>query len=240
MRIKLCFELKHQTLPIHYRRSFMAFFKKALSEYDRHRFDSLYDQFSCNQKSFSFAVSFAPGSRFLKEQILLNGNSVTLYLSSPDFSDLILLYNAFMEQRNKPFPFPLENQLILKRIENINVAPIFSNTVDIKMLSPLVLRNHDKKTNKDQYVIFSDSNFNEQFSLVTSNMLTCNHRELDIETLSIEPLQAKKTVIAEFDTRFAVSIGSFRLNGKPELLTYLQYSGLGSRRSQGFGLFKVL
>ncbi|MDK2905526.1 MAG: CRISPR-associated endoribonuclease Cas6 [Eubacteriaceae bacterium] len=240
MRLKLLYEFEHPKIPVSYRRAIMAFIKKALCEYDQKRFDNLYDQFACKRKSYSFAVSLPPGSCFLKDRIHLNGNSVILYLSTADFSDLILLYNAFMEQVNKPFLFPLQNKLTLKKIENINVQPIFTDSVNIRMLSPLVLRNHDRETNKDQYVIFSDSNFNDHFKSVTSNMLKDIQMNFDSESLMIEPLQAKKTVISEFDTRFAVSIGNFRLSGNPELLTFLQYSGAGSRRSQGFGLFKVL
>ena len=67
---------------------------------------------------------------------------------------------------------------------------------------------------------------------------------LDIETpadsIHIEPVDARKTVVNTFGSKITGNIGIFKLTGSLTLLNTLIQTGLGSRRSQGFGCFTVI
>lgn len=240
MRLKLRFDLNENILPLSYRRSVMSFLKNAIADYNHEKFDDLYDPFECKSKSYVFAVALPPGSRFEKNQITLGDKSLSLCFSTYDMSDLILFYNAFLNQKKKAFDLPFGNNMVLKNIEMVNVQPVFKSEIKIKMLSPLVLRKHDREGKNDRYITYLDDEFNNLFIEVTANMLEKAGMKIDMQNMKIKPVNPKKTVISEFSIKFPVSIGTYTLEGPPELLTFLQSSGIGNRRNAGCGLFQVI
>lgn len=240
LRVKLRFSLKEAILPLSYRRSIMSFLKSAVENYNQEKFVELYSPFDCKTKSYTFAAALPPNTKFGREKIVLGEKSLTIYFSTNDMSDLILFYNAFFNQKKKTFKLPMENCMVLENIETINVQPIFKNEIKVRMLSPLVLRKHNGETNQDQYITYLDEEFNDTFIEITRSMINKTGAQVEMENLKIKPLNPKKTVISEFDTKFAVSIGTYILEGNPELLTFLQSSGIGNRRNIGCGLFQVI
>jgi len=240
MRLKLRFNLKTNILPQSYRRSIMSFLKNAIADYNDEKFNELYDPNECKSKSFAFAVALPPGTRFEKDQIRLGDPSITLCFSTFDMADFILFYNAFLNQKKKPFDLPLENNMTLQSIEMVNVQPVFKSAIEIKMMSPLVLRKHDRETKKDTYVTYQNDEFNDLFIEITKSTLEKAGMAIDLQNVKIKPVNPKKTVISEFGIKFQVSIGTYILEGPPELLTFLQSAGIGNRRNAGCGLFQIV
>ncbi|HZK60491.1 MAG TPA: CRISPR-associated endoribonuclease Cas6, partial [Anaerovoracaceae bacterium] len=118
--------------------------------------------------------------------------------------------------------------------------PILTESINIKMLSPLVLKMYDEKTDKDQYQDASSEDFQKSFVEVTEKQLKNMGLNISTEGLSIEAINSKRTVVSEFETKFAASIGTYMLHGNPELLNILYGAGIGHKRNAGFGLFSVV
>ena len=58
--------------------------------------------------------------------------------------------------------------------------------------------------------------------------------------LSIQKIKCDTVVKKTFGTCISCSKGIFQISAKPETLDFLYKSGVGSRRSEGFGMFDVI
>ena len=59
-------------------------------------------------------------------------------------------------------------------------------------------------------------------------------------TVTITPVSPKKTVLRNFGHYMTGNLGIYTLTGHPLLLNLLYQSGIGARRSEGFGLFEIV
>ena len=63
---------------------------------------------------------------------------------------------------------------------------------------------------------------------------------LSMENFSVTPVKAKKIVARVWRRPIDATIGILKLTGSPELLNFLYASALGSRRSEGHGLWDII
>ena len=61
-----------------------------------------------------------------------------------------------------------------------------------------------------------------------------------ISNFEIKPLNAKKTVVDHYKNYIECSLGSFSINADKSVINYLLKSGIGSRKSAGFGFAELL
>ena len=64
--------------------------------------------------------------------------------------------------------------------------------------------------------------------------------EVAEDSVKIEPVKARKTVVNTFQNKITANVGIFRLKGDLQILNLLYALGVGSRRSQGYGCFEVV
>ncbi|WP_300756528.1 CRISPR-associated endoribonuclease Cas6 [uncultured Brachyspira sp.] len=257
MRINLNFELENNIISKEYRLTIISFIKNALKNYSPNTYDILYKD-NTKMKAFTFGV-FLPDAKINNDNIEISltdkGKSyINVTFSIFDNELFIELYNSFNNMLNKKYPKDenTKSQMImtLKKITMQNEKPIKQNKILIKFLSPLVLRNHNRETNKDIYVTFKDDNFNSILNQSAERLA----KEFDFESSQIKltPLnltdnngniiqeESKTTVVPFKELLINVSYGKFCLEGDIKLLNNLYKTGIGSRRSDGFGLFEVL
>lgn len=106
----------------------------------------------------------------------------------------------------------------------------------IKMLSPLIVRQHENGINK--YLAYNDENFTRCFKMSVNKMLESFGLNSTGE-IEIQPIKPKKTVVNTFGNKITGNIGAFLLKAEPETLNHLYKLGVGSRRSQGFSMFEI-
>jgi CRISPR-associated endoribonuclease Cas6 len=152
----------------------------------------------------------------------------------------INLYNAFLKQRFIPYPLKYNNFLTLKSIVMINGRTIVKDSVLIKMLSPLVVRRHDKEKNQDQYLVFDQDDFESGWRDTLKPLLANAATPEMIQELSLKPVNCKKVVVRVFGQNIDTTIGTLQLSGNHLLLNYLHDLAMSSRRAQGFGVFDVV
>lgn len=238
MRSKLEIFLEHPVLPMDYRRCILSLFKKALDTYENGQYyPFIYG--NSDDKCFSFSVSLPRGTVFTGKTIHLPMNHISLTVSTADLQTGILLNNMLLSVRGCQHPLPDGNAISIGRLSAIQEPQIAAGQILIRFLSPLCVREHVEK--HDHYFTIADPDFQEQlFRCVTYQLRNTEFSLHGTETLSIIPLQMKKTKVLHYNQYIPVSFGTCILRGDPRLLQHLYGSGIGSRRGSGFGLFHVL
>ena len=257
MRIKLHFELENNTINKDYRALILSFIKNNLEKNFNESYKEIYGE-KPTVKFFTFSV-YLPKPKIEKEKIELDRNYFNILFSIYDNKQFIEFYNSFNSminkekendnKKNKKYSYPLKNnKMELKNITMVNEKNIMSNRVRIKFLSPLVLRNHKeitinkKRKGADIYFDFNDSDFNEQINYSVSRLIKDLKLNGVNSNIKLKPYNnlARKTVVSFKNILINSSIGEYILEGDSELLNILYKTGIGSRRSEGFGMFEVI
>ncbi len=243
MRIKVEFETKKEELPLELRRKFISYLKSAFEDYNPDIFAALYGGGHA-PKAFCFGIYFLPEVVIAKEGITLSSRRFNIFFATQDVLMGVHLINAFMLRRNKWFPLAdWDNQLKVLTITKVQEHPIMTDTVSFKILSPLVIRDHDEETGKDWYLTFEDEEFEKVWKRnLKSELQNTFGRDVcaDIDALQIKPIHLKKTVVLNYGIYIPCTIGSFVLEGEKFLLEYFYKAGIGSRRSLGFGCLDLM
>ena len=131
--------------------------------------------------------------------------------------------------------------------------------LNVKTLSPVVCRDHDRETEKDKYYVGTD----KEFPVIIKRNLYLRLKEImgeyvekDIEDLVIDASKTKKVVVKHYDKRSAAqkessekefkgilidaSVGTIKFEGKSYLLDYIYSAGLGSLTGSGFGMLEII
>ena len=258
MRIKLHFELENNIMVKDYRALILSFIKSSLEKNFKKSYEEIYkSKDKPIMKFFTFAV-YLPKPKIEKDKIELEKNYFNVVFSIYDNKRFIEFYNSFnstinkepeeIEKENEEYSYPLKNnKMKLKNITMENEKIITSNRAIIKFLSPLVLRKHEeitineKRKGKDIYLDFNDSDFNEQLNYSVSRLIKDLKLNGINSNIKLEPCKtARKTVVDFKKILINSSIGEYIISGESELLNILYKTGIGSRRSEGFGMFEII
>lgn len=240
MRLIISLTLDRPDLPVDYRPMFLSLIKKGLSEYSELSFNKLYKDKDPIIKPFTFCVNLSKPA-FENSIIKLADNNVSLIISTYDYEYFILLYNSLLIQKLKPHPVAFNNSIQILSIKTAFIEPISRNEITIKLRSPLVVREHNESDNTDKYLDYSSENFkNKLKELVIAEGERLGFNSVFYESFEIEEIDPKRTVVTSFGCKINSSLGVFRIKGDPMLLNYLYCAGIGSRRSQGFGMFDIV
>ncbi|WP_028330155.1 CRISPR-associated endoribonuclease Cas6 [Brachyspira alvinipulli] len=257
MRINLNFELESNIINKEYRLTIISFIKHALEKNYKSTYDNIYNK-NAKMKAFTFGV-FLPDAKINDNNIEIAKNDndktyIDVTLSIFDNKIFIELYNSFNSMLNKKYPKDENTKsgivMTLRKITMQNEKVINKNKILIKFLSPLILRNHNRETNKDTYLTFKDEKFNsllnqsveriaKEFNFESSEIKLTPVRMIDSDGNIIQE-ESKTTVVPFKENLISASFGKFCLEGDITLLNNLYKTGIGSRRSEGFGLFEVL
>jgi CRISPR-associated endoribonuclease Cas6 len=213
----------------------LSFFKKALSEIADGKYYEKY-YFKPERRNFSFAVNL-PNPKFSKSEITLEENRFRITFSTSDKMTGFVFMSAFIKQKGNPLSAPLGNVFTLTNISQIGDKTTSSNTALVKMLSPLCIREHNRGENKDSYYSVASDNFEEKANeIIKEQLVNSGFDDERVKGFSIKPLNSKKTVVFHYGNYIECSLGEFVLNGDKAIINYLLQSGIGSRKSAGFGL----
>jgi len=233
--------LKDEKIPIDYRRKVVSFLKHAISNDDSAFYDELYEN-NVN-KEFTFSVYFYPDTIIRQDYISVVSKKLAINFSTPDPYICIKIYNALSKQRLTWFNISDDNAIHIVEIHNPKEKVITENRAIFKTLSPIVIRDHDPLTKKDWFYTFED---NESIDILRRNL---KHelkdkfpRDIskDIDDLKISFFDMKKTVVKSYEFLIPCSLGCVSLEGQQYLIQYIYQRGLGSKRSLGFGMLKLI
>ena len=242
-RLKIDFEIRESSFYKNYRSYILSFIKHVLQMGNSDFFSELYLSGKPLQKDFTFSVyvPFAKDAfKIPHNKVPLTKNEISICFSIFDYKTFVHFYNMFVNYRGKEdtSKYPL----VVKNISSVTQKSIAKDQISIKFLSPLVLRRHDKNTNKDYYIDCFHSDFNDQLNVNVNAMLKKFELIFNDTQIKLEPIDQKsnRTVVKFLDATIGCSYGRFVLSGDAKILSLLYKTGIGSRRSEGFGMFEVL
>lgn len=241
MRFCLTLELKDKILPIEYRKLILSYIKNAISKCNDGKY---YEEFfkDTKQKDYCFSV-ILPKSKFIKDKIILYGNEIKILFSTDNNKMGYILYNSFIAQKNKQYPLPNNNFMILKSIRNHKREEIYNNKVIFKTTlgSGLCVRSHNAETNEDIYYVYNDEEFREKLKVVLTNQLmNAGFTKEKAEEIKVNPIQCRKVVAKHYRRYIDITKGIFEMQGDNDILQYFYDSGIGSRKSMGFGMIDLV
>ncbi|MBN4062674.1 MAG: CRISPR-associated endoribonuclease Cas6 [Alkaliphilus sp.] len=239
MRLVFDVSLEKNTLPLEYRRIIISFIKSALAQYEGGRF---YNQFygGCVVKNFSFGVQLGKAT-FKDDCIILENGNIKLVLTINNDKEGIVIFNSLMGMgmRKKKFSLGDDNSLVLEKVSINKEVEIKESSVMFKLISPLCLREHNPHNNKDYYYSIKSDKFIEKFKTIVRAQIP---KELKpyVENMQVVPIDCKKTVVKHYGQKIEVTIGVIAISAEILLLSHLYKSGVGSRKSAGFGLLDIV
>lgn len=237
MRLVLDMSVSKNTLPLEYRRSIISFIKKALMEYEGGRF---YSQFygECVTKNFSFGAQLGEVI-FKNDCIMLGSEDIKLTFTINNDKEGIVIFNSLMGMRKKKFSLGDDNFLVLEKVRLKKEIEVKTSSVLFKLISPLCLREHNRHNNKDYYYSIKSEKFIEKFKAIVRTQIP-NELKVHVDNMQVVPIDCKKTVVKHYGQKIEVTIGAIAISADTLLLNHLYKSGIGSRKSAGFGLLDIV
>jgi len=239
MRLKMVFELKKPELDIEYRKVFLSLLKNGFKQASEEVFNTFYGD-GTPMKPFTFGV-FLNNPEFDGNLIHLKSNEITLNFSTFDSKLGIYFYNSLVQKKIRfaPYPLPNDNEMTVKRIIHLREKPVKSNEAVFKTLSPFLVRVHNKEENTDKYLTKHDESFVSQLeenirAMVEILLGKKEHVEF-MPVILNDPFPVR-----HYGVPVNANTGIFKLTGNPEILDFIYKVGIGSRRSEGFGLLEMV
>lgn len=238
MQLELLYTANDGFVPVDYRPFVMSGFKGSLNTLYKNVFNEMYSKDNIQAKSFTFSTYFQK-SKMENGKIILPTKRFKVTLSSYDYSTIMFLYNSMLLKLNKTFNIPMKSTVTLTGVNIKDIPDIEKDEVKIQFLSPLLVR--DKSDEKEVYIDYNATDFNDKLNVVVKNFIdTLSNVKFENEKIELVPIEPKRTVVKSMGLLFNSTYGTFTLKGDQKLLTYLQNSGIGSRRGEGFGMFRVI
>lgn len=244
MQLKLSFTLKRPlSLPLGHHAALQGFIYHLLSESPEYA-DFLHDiGYMDSAHSFKlFVFSILRGRHSIASNRIIYYDQVTLYVRSPKSEFCNILMTSL---QNNPL-LELEHQQVELSECAFSQKKIDKESIDIRMLSPLTLSTtyYEGVKKKTLFLTPSDDHFLTALQHNTASKYRaafgCDP-ESEV-SLSILSLSEDDRYVTKFNNRIYITgwNGTYRLSGDPDVLSFLYDAGLGSRNSQGFGMFETL
>ena len=189
-----------------------------------------------------FVFSTLRGKHVISDSKIIFTDKMYLDIRSPKQEFCRTIFSALFSKEE----FELDHQPI--RLENCvsSNKQISSGSIDIQMLSPLTLSTTymegDRK--KTRFISPIDDDFADALNHNLRSKYEASFQKATNESVELVPLDFGKTkkYITKFNNHIYINAwnGKYRLSGSPEILSFLYDAGLGSRNSQGFGMFEEI
>lgn len=246
MEFKLYFQIEDKlVLPISYHHILQGFIYKRLSEYPEFS-DFLHNKgFQTEGQSFKlFVFSLLKGHFQVSGSKIMFDNVIEWEIRSPVPFFCEVLAQALENEE----VFELAGQRIFLIRYEVTNTKILDEELEIRMLSPVCVdiayREGEKtKTNylepTDPYFnYYLTKNFQRKFQAVvgkknSTGIFLLPHKDFNV---------ARNKYVTKFGGEIFITAwkGSFTLKSDIESLQFLYDTGLGSRNSQGFGMFEQI
>lgn len=240
MRYNIELILSNENIPKDKNRIILSLLKHIYESYDKEYYKSLYEESPNMMKSFSFSI-YMPNCSFGREEITIPNKKIFLNFSTEDMKDGIYFYNAALASRGKPYEIK-GNTITINKI-NMNKEKIITDEYAIySSMSPVVVREHKGNNHKTWYYSLDEDKGREIFFDNLKYQLLDRfgeERRLDIEELEFQVLRNKEVKVKHYGIEVLSNICKLKIQAKPYILDYLYKSGIGSRRSGGFGMLDL-
>jgi CRISPR-associated endoribonuclease Cas6 len=168
---------------------------------------------------------------------MLCGNKLSLLFSSDEETLITAFYNGLKAKQkitigeNYPITFELEH------IQLLPLKKIVTNKVLFRTMSPILV--NDKGSNLD-YLSPAKPEFSRAFKEIIA--LQANYFQIPCteEMIDFEINAMKKLPLSHYKQTMTSWLGEFVLEAPTDVLQLVYDTGIGVRRSQGFGMLEIV
>ena len=231
MRFAVTYELSDDTIPVDYRSGLISLIKKAMETANKGLYDKFYDE---DQKAKPYTFSVCSPNGFIKNGDAFKvGKTLIFNFSTVSYEIGTYVYNGLQEI--KTFPF-FNNQIKLGKVMLLQEPKITNDIAVFKTMSTVLINSKGKK---DWYFIPGDSEFANAIDVCVKAMV---NELLGVNDANVifNPIKIKRQVVKHYSGNMQGFEGIFALSGKQEVLQLIHAVGLGVRRSQGFGMLRIM
>ncbi|MGL4850633.1 MAG: CRISPR-associated endoribonuclease Cas6 [Clostridium sp.] len=242
MRLKIKCETKK--IPIAKNYMVISLIKYALSKSNKSLYEKLYHYGESKNKmikSLGFAV-YLNGYKFNEDEIEIE-SGIEITITTPDYNLGVAIYNAFLEFKEYKYK---TYKIAVKDISLVLEEKVEEEYIKCKTLSPICIKDENNKP-----IAVDDFMFQEKLNYIC-NVYLKTYRGYGLQQpIKFINIKMKKQVIKEAIEGFKETTGKkyfyvnaysglFNLEGNKEDLDLLLKSGIGFRRSQGYGVFDII
>lgn len=241
MRFNAVLTLSNENIPKDKNRVILSYLKHIYESYDKDYYKSLYEDEENKKKQFTFSL-YMPNCKFTREEIIIPEKKIVLNFSTADMKDGIFFYNAILAGRRKPYDIK-GNSITATNINMNNEKVITDNHATYRAMSPVVVREHKGDNDKTWYHSLNEERGKEIFLKNLKYQLLDifgEERKLDIEEIEFQVIGNKEVKVKHYGIEVLSNICKLRIYAKPYILDYLYKSGIGSRKSSGFGMLDLV
>ncbi|MFN3532718.1 MAG: CRISPR-associated endoribonuclease Cas6 [Candidatus Brocadia sp.] len=234
MRFAVTYNLSKDTIPIDYRSGFISLIKKAMATANKDLYKKFYEE-DQNVKPYTFSIYSTDGFLKCGDEFKV-GNTLVFNFSTNSYEIGTYIYNGLVDDEMKIFPFFEGNQLKRQKAMLLQEPEITSSTAVFKTMSTVLINSIGKK---DWYFIPDNPEFKDAFDTCVTAMV---NGLLGINNAKVifNPIKLKRQVVKHYRGNMQGFEGIFALSGDREVLQLIHAVGLGVRRSQGFGMLRVM
>ncbi len=242
MRFKLDFTIDRSELNADYRRCILSFIKHSLEHSVNGDLLERYYK-DTNTKDFSWTMIVSK-PQFTKEKFQFADNKFALVFSTDDSKQTgMYLMLAFLNQKNKRYPVEDGNYFTLKNIVQLDQKTIKGTTVRFVTMpgSSLVVREHDRETNRDTYYSCEDEGYSNKLEQALKTQAEmAGFLETAVESIKLHSVAGRKVVVKHYGIYLDATIADFTVSGENRVLQYFYQNSACSRRSSGFGMLDIV
>ncbi|HHX70466.1 MAG: CRISPR-associated endoribonuclease Cas6 [Miniphocaeibacter sp.] len=241
MRFSVELELENELFPKDKNRVILSFLKRNFSNYDMDFYKRMYEDEVNKPKDYCFSL-FMGRCEFLKDEIRIPDKKIILNFSSYNMEDGIYFYNSILENKKNPFKIK-NNTMKISGIRMIKEKTIKEESIIVKTLSPIVARKHTGDNKKTWYYSLDEEEGKKQLDYnIKENLLRVFGDEVkyDFKDLKVNVLRNKIVKVKNYNIVIPSNIAVLEIKEKPYILDYLYKAGLGSKKSQGFGMIDII
>lgn len=234
MRFAVTYNLSKDTIPIDYRSGFISLIKKAMETANKDLYKKFYEE---DQKAKPYTFSVYSPDGFLKNGDEFKvGKTLVFNFSTNSYEIGTYIYNGLVDNEMKIFPFFEGNQLKRLKATLLQEPEITGDTAVFKTMSTILINSVGKK---DWYFIPNNPEFPNAFDTCISAMV---NELLGVSNIKVifNTIKIKRQVVKHYGGNMQGFEGIFALSGDREVLQLIHAVGLGVRRSQGFGMLRVM
>lgn len=239
MQLHITFKNKNTVLPIAYRYFVQSMIYNAMeSDSDFSRF--IHDDGYMNEERSFKLFTFSPlkGNYLVKDKKITFSDNFLLEIRA--FEPMIIQHLICALKKGNEVNIGRNNLIVENCVLNDKI--IYQPSIKIKTVSPVtayVTRNYTNRV----YFSPEDNDFNQ---LIVNNAKRKwlgagkSEEEFNLSIKLIDKIPLKKEVTMYKKSYITAWHGGFALEGNPEVINFLYNTGLGSKNSQGFGLFELI
>ncbi|MCX7589783.1 MAG: CRISPR-associated endoribonuclease Cas6, partial [Patescibacteria group bacterium] len=263
-RIELKTKKEEIKIPSDYRRYISSLIKESFkrSGEDGNIFFEKF--FSKNKpKPYTFSVVF-PIKEYKDKFFILRENYFNFNFSSADYEFLLRIYNGLLKLRDG---FKIFNDNIEVESFKLFLKPnyTFKEEVIFKTLSPVLIRNpkdgdryfvlkgllngkkfkYAEETEEEEIIEALKLNLKSLIKMgIDRKLLDPGAENINIDIKMLSGFKLSPSAHSSNKSNFFITLpamrGQFQFKSNPEIIKFLYETGIGARRSEGFGMVEVV